>query len=289
MGILKLMKLSFAAAIACYAISFMGMRMSGLNGDNLPETVITAYAKSSGDMKTLDINRDIEAKGIEEMEVAMTSTGIKLVPSQDGKIHIRLSGLVSGNTVDLQALQVGNKIDIHLKQGEKPGFVFFNDGDKGEMEIHVPATINSVEVRTVSGDLNFGNLKLAKLKIKTVSGDVDLDSTEAGEITWQTVSGDWGSNSTLTNFDGKSVSGDYDISTKTANPTIKAASTSGDLKVKFANAPDLKLNFHSTSGDAEIKTMAMKHSGDEDLNTTLGAGKGSLVFKSISGSLTIEQ
>lgn len=291
MGIYKLIKLSFAAALACYAISYAGIRMSGVDGDKLPENIIMAYAKSSGDMKTLNVNRDIEVKGVEEMEVTMTATDIKIVPSEDERIHIKLNGLVSSNVFDLQAVQLGNKIDIQLSQKDKnkQSFIFFEDGDKGDMEIRVPATIKSMELRTVSGDLKLGTLKLEKLKVKTVSGDVDMDSTETKQIIWQTVSGDWDSNSPLTNFDGKSVSGDYEISTKTADPQIKANSTSGDLTVKFAMAPDLKLDFHSTSGDANVKTAALKHEGDKILTTTLGGGKGSLEFKTISGSLNLEQ
>jgi len=291
MKILNLMKLSFAAALVCYAISYIGIRMSGIDGDKFPEAVIIAYAKSSGDMKTLDISRDIEVKGIEEMELTMTSSDIRISPSEDDKIHVKLKGVVSSNTVDLQAVQLGNKIDIQLSQKDKKdsGFTFFSDGDKGEMEVRLPSTIKAIEIRTVSGDLAVGKLNVERLKVKTVSGDMTLDGTETKEITWQTVSGDWGSNSPLMAFDGKSVSGDYEISTKSADPRIKAHSTSGDLKVKFSSAPDLKLNFHSTSGDADVKTAALKHNGDEDLITTLGEGKGSLDFKSVSGSLSLEQ
>ena len=98
----------------------------------------------------------------------------------------------------------------------------------GDVTITGVLNTNVIKLTSVSGDINFDNIKCDTLKLSMVSGDASGLSIEGKEIFIDTVSGDVGCN--IINCDNlalSSVSGD--ISITHANANIKASSVSGDI------------------------------------------------------------
>ncbi|MBX3022588.1 MAG: DUF4097 family beta strand repeat protein [Bdellovibrionales bacterium] len=250
-------------------------------------TTLTLFAvAAAAATHSSPIQRTIDAKGVKEIEVEMSSTDIRITPSSDAQIHVDIHGVVSTQKVDLATKLSGGKLTMSLK-GERE--LTANDlKEEGDMELRIPASIKGLVVKTTSGDIDLVRTILDKVSLNTVSGDAELDDVKIGAIHWQTVSGDWESDSGISGFEGKSTSGDYEFILRSADPRLKLTSTSGDLKMKFSAAPDLKLDFRTTSGQSKIRTAQLSQEG-KATNAKLGQGKGSLDFSSVSGSMTIEQ
>lgn len=100
----------------------------------------------------------------------------------------------------------------------------------GDINITELLNANNIKITTVSGDINFDNIKCNSIKFSIVSGDVTGLSIEGKEVIFDTVSGDISCN--IINCDNlslSSVSGDMNITH--ANANIKASTVSGDILV----------------------------------------------------------
>lgn len=289
MNLSKAMTFTFAAAVVSYGISYLGMRLSGYDKKSFPEAIVTAYAKSSGEVKDVQIDRTLEVKGVELLEVTMTSTDILVKKSADDKMHVKLTGLVASNVIDLQTEQTGNKMVIGLKEDEKKqGFLNFSS-EEGDMEIQVPAGVRKLALKTVSGDVEIVEIPLEDLDLKTVSGDFEIDDAPVKKVLWYSVSGDFEADAPIESFDGKSVSGDFEITTDNPTPNFAVVTTSGDLNLSFEVEPDVNIDARSVSGDVVVKTASLKQSASGNFNHAINSGKGLISFKSTSGDLTIDR
>jgi DUF4097 and DUF4098 domain-containing protein YvlB len=160
-------------------------------------------------------------------------------------------------------------------------------------DMRVPVTGAATEIKTVSGDLMLqGNGAPADLHVSTVSGDVVL-AHSAGALDLTTVSGD--------------VSAEL-----RPLASIRARSTSGDLRLRGQLTRDARVDMETVSGDVHIDTPAEagfateigtfsgdihncfgakaeepEHGPGARLNIVRGAGGAKVRVKTLSGDVAL--
>ena len=147
-----------------------------------------------------------------------------------------------------------------------------------------------VELKSVSGDVKVrGHGQSARLYISSVSGDVQLEHG-AGDLEISSVSGSLGvSLDSAHSVRARTTSGDLRFEGKlTRDASFEATSVSGDLKVRAPAEGGYSYDLSSFSGDIENcfgakneKSGPVGHS----LSGTLGAGAGHVRLKTMSGDI----
>jgi DUF4097 and DUF4098 domain-containing protein YvlB len=165
--------------------------------------------------------------------------------------------------------QEGRRIIVELK-GKKPFGITISIGDFsfGSSSLRVRArvphhsrvdlstasadmklrgVINTLDVKSASGDLShFGEIE-ADAAVKTVSGDARFERV-GGKLQIQTVSGDVNAAYVGGSVASKSVSGDVRLDS-VREGTVNAQSVSGDIEIGVAPGTKLDVDAGSVSGD----------------------------------------
>jgi DUF4097 and DUF4098 domain-containing protein YvlB len=119
------------------------------------------------------------------------------------------------------------------------------------------------DIESVSGDLRL-NLNSRSVSLESVSGGITLRGKVSGEIAVETVSGDIDVDSrgqALRRVDSSSVSGNADIRTGLADGgRLRAESVSGDIRVRAPKALSARVRGESFSGSLEAPDARINRS-----------------------------
>jgi len=151
-----------------------------------------------------------------------------------------------------------------------------------------------VEAKTVSGELRLkGHGSAARLHISSVSGDVRLEHG-AGDFEGSTVSGTLGVTlDSAGSIRARSTSGDVRLEAKLARgATVEATSVSGDVNVRASAEDGFSYEASSFSGDIsdcfDVKAeRAGQYMPGSRLQGTRGAGAGHVRIKTMSGDVQL--
>lgn len=137
----------------------------------------------------------------------------------------------------------------------------------GEATICGNFKIDSLSLKTISGDVSLSALEIDNAQISTVSGDVDLDNSSINNLSVNTTSGDVDINNLNSeNTEAKTISGDIDVY-KSDICHFAGKSTSGDLDICLKGPGE---DYHiecQNMGDKKIAHKSLKLntiSGDVD-------------------------
>jgi DUF4097 and DUF4098 domain-containing protein YvlB len=211
------------------------------------------------------------------LEVAIPSGHIE-VETIDGE---ETSLLVDGDERTLEHVDVrheGSRIVVRLRD-KKLGFSFSLGSGGIRVEARVPhgagvkvktasadteisGQLQTLEVNSVSGDVQVKGQVAEDATVKTVSGDVALERV-AGDVAVQTVSGDLRARAVAGSVETKSVSGDIRLDSLTAGD-VRFNSVSGDIEIGIAPGSFLDVDAGSTSGDlaSEVPLASEPLAGD---------------------------
>ena len=168
-----------------------------------------------------------------------------VIESKSGELNLELSPDESLEVTYMKDVQVddstksyqidGHKITIDLKQFDqgrrKVNFQFMANKkmnftvDNTNIVIKIPKNIQTVTVRTVSGDVKIDSLSLKELNVVSVSGNLRLEDSKIEKIDHISVSGDFDINGTVDNVKSKTVSGDLEFNLKNTSPQVEFEST----------------------------------------------------------------
>jgi DUF4097 and DUF4098 domain-containing protein YvlB len=203
-----------------------------------------------------------------ELEIKVPSGDIDIETVEGGESVISLEG--DEKLIDLtEVRQEGRRIVVELK-GKKGFGITISIGDfsfgNGHLRVRarVPhgssavlstaaadmklrGRVQSIDVKSASGDLVVNGEIERDAAVKTVSGDVRLDRV-GGELRVQTVSGDVNTGSVGGSVEAKSVSGDLRIES-IREGRVTAQSVSGDIELGVPAGTKLDVDAGSVSGD----------------------------------------
>jgi len=170
---------------------------------------------------------------------------------------------------------------------------------------------SSVTVQSISGDLIL-NDSTGRVKVVTVSGDIESNSvtgvahytTVSGdivakdggeEVLIETVSGDIEVVSgSVTTLGGHAISGDIAVRTRLLDSgSIEFASISGNIALRLEGDINARFSLETGSGSITNKLSTdqpaiSRYMGDENLQFTVGDGRGQVSLSTRSGDLLLE-
>lgn len=240
----------------------------------------------------------------------------------DGVVDIEnVRGAVTLIAWDKTEVQVKGTLDSEAKR-----LVFTHSGASTQIKVEVPDNLKSgegsvltiyvpkasrVKTQFVSTDLKASGLRgglqshsvSGNLLLKDVSGRVELNAV-SGDITAElasenvqasTVSGDLTitSREAVRELSLNTVSGDIDVNAELGEGAqVKGASVSGDVSLRMNKNSDAVFSLRTAAGGG-IRNGLSAHKadkgmiGDEELEFTLGSGKGSVDINTVSGELAL--
>ena len=168
----------------------------------------------------------------------------------------------------------------------KSGYVSINHTPHITLTIEVPDEMNSIEIHSMSGDVDVEEANAEKITISSTSGDISFEGN-AKKLTLNTVSGDIEC-TTDERFEGDmhTVSGDINLE---ANSTFNAkmATTSGDIEIELNDTDGYDLKFNTVSGDVDIDYEGECHSYSRSGRASYGNNGAVIVANTVSGDINI--
>ena len=217
--------------------------------------------------------------GIRKVELSLVAIDVKLSASADNQLHVYLEGGQDKGTY-LEERMAGDSYYAYERKVERDqsrGLLaqLMNIGRSKEnlcLVVEVPERLESLTIKTISGDMQLGGFGSRELLLSSTSGDIEMETVRADSLTVQTTSGDL----TL-----KAVSAGQ----------LKVRSTSGDLSLCEVEAESWESQ--TVSGDIEGKLYAARircGSKSGDIGLTLDRRGRKLVVaksRSVSGDCRI--
>jgi vacuolar-type H+-ATPase subunit H len=237
-------------------------------------------------------DRSVSAEGICGVDIRTTSGDITVGFSEDDNIYI-VEWAKNVMEEDYQA-EVTVRPDgvLCVAQGRSAvSSLFFGRGMlNSDLEIFLPRRNWSfVRISTSSGDIDFGpGISMDSLSVRTSSGDLSCHAAACGNLSTHTISGDVncsgvsgvvcadstsgditlaGNPSQVT---AKMVSGDLQLRCDSMPQSMEAATISGDLRISLPENDGFSVRYRKVSGSLQ---------SDFNLMTTLNCREGEAVYR----------
>ncbi|MGZ3712107.1 MAG: DUF4097 family beta strand repeat-containing protein [Bdellovibrionota bacterium] len=275
---------------ACFFLSFLTATIGGANSRSpYPRSLMEKYAQNIKEGTPSAYQKDFTEE-LEDLEIQTTNTDLDIVMGSKG-VHANLKGTFAGKAEESFSSEIqGKKLIIRIDETKgQNGFHFNLNGEGNSLALNIPPTISRILFKTVSGDVKAAHLKVKVLEAETTSGDLTVENSDLSGLHFRTVSGDLRCRECkIDDFEGKSVSGDISLELSKMDPKIEAHTTSGDIEIRFAKKPDVKLTFSAVSGELALDPAYGKAQEDShSVEMVLGKGQGSIATHTVSGDVKI--
>jgi DUF4097 and DUF4098 domain-containing protein YvlB len=256
---MKLFTELLARPVQVWPVLALLFPLTGLSGQNLNET------------------RDMVADGHVLVENLAGSVEVTVW----NKAKIEIKGELGDDVEKVEISATDNGIQIRVRNKSRG-----HDIDDTDLYLKVPLAA-SIEVETISADIDLNGNAGESIVLKTVSGDVEAQASP-GRLEIQSISGDVEFEGSIARSSLETVSGD--ISVSGVHGEIEVSTVSGDVSV-IGEAVD-RGQFESVSGDMKLD-LAISDSGrlasesmSGDLNLRLPAGQqAGFVVQTFSGDI----
>ncbi|MBX2995555.1 MAG: DUF4097 family beta strand repeat protein [Bdellovibrionaceae bacterium] len=284
----------FFGTIGAFALSYVCAAAGNVN-DSYPTSLALKYSEEVNDQIDLNYSKDFDEKDLDSLEIETVSADLAVERGEADHVSLNIQGRFSAPNKDPEQIIKykieGRKLLIKTREAEQSdkSFFRFNMGPQdGMARLRLPASIKNVVIKTVSGDVGMQKFELDSLAVKTVSGDFNSDTISSKNADFKTVSGDFHLIGSFDSLGFQSISGDLDLGFFSGTTRANISSTSGDVKLKLTDAPDLTLNFSSVSGELEYDPeFGEPESESSKQSKTFGRGTGSINVKTISGDVSV--
>ena len=285
-----------------FARAFVGDFVGDVGGESYSETIEERFSfKQTPRLKVRNVSG----------ETSVTAAGAA------GEIRVVARKRVSASSEDrakrlLQNLEVrmekrGDEllVEPHLYEQERGWLDLFRGKRfRVDFDITVPSEC-AVDAQTVSGELSVEGVR-GPIEIQSVSGDVRLEDVQ-GPMRLKSVSGDVDCRRYVGHLEGNAVSGDVTIAAARLRSS-QLHTVSGDIQIEGRLDPQKEHRFKTISGDVELALVEadatieyrtasgdvecelparIVRSGRKEYSVVIGAGRGHVGVKTVSGDLTV--
>jgi hypothetical protein len=206
-----------------------------------PVELVIRVPSGDIDIETVDGDESLISLDGDEKLIEMTE-----VRQEGRRIVVELKGKKSfGVTISIGDFSFGSSSSMRVRARVPHGSTPILSTAAADMKVR--GRVQSLEVKSASGDLVVNGEVERDAEIKTVSGDVRLERV-GGELRVQTVSGDVNAQSVGGSIVSKTVSGDLRIES-VREGQVTAQSVSGDIELGVAAGTNLDVDAGSVSGD----------------------------------------
>jgi DUF4097 and DUF4098 domain-containing protein YvlB len=167
--------------------------------------------------------------------------------------QVRITGSLGKGVERLEVSGSARSLDIQVKYPEHDGgwklWGKHDDSEPTILEVTIPNRA-SLDVETVSADIDVQQMAGRKLAAESVSGSITVTASSPGQAEFENVSGNTLLRLTTTNLDASAVSGDIRASGGITGE-VELETVSGDMELG-AQALD-RLDASTVSGDAILR------------------------------------
>ncbi|MBN2285747.1 MAG: DUF4097 family beta strand repeat protein [Tissierellales bacterium] len=239
---------------------------------------------------TIDEERSFSSENFENIDVSASVKELHVIKSNNQEIQISLKGSIKSNyKPGLVVEATGRSVAIRTQDRLMTNM---NESKNSlVMTIHLPENYSgSLDVGTVSGDIDISSFSLNNLSLSTVSGDIHAAdmvarslkiSSVSGSIKAESVKGVTGRFSTTS---GKILAGVEPFA-----GGLHIASVSGDVDLQLPENADCGLEFSTVSGKFENGNgFIVDKIVNQNVKALKGSGKNSIKVVTTSGNLDIK-
>jgi hypothetical protein len=259
-------------------------------------------ADPRGTVEIINVSGSIEVTTWDQAEVAVSGTiGERVervdVTSAGSRVTVRVvlpSGSMHHHEGDANLkIQVPRHSALEASLVSADLHVTGVDGDENLQSVSGDISGEaggSLQVSTVSGNVQLAAPNARSTRVKTISGDARLEGS-AGEVSFESVSGDANLKlGALQHSHFETVSGDLNIAGALENGgQLDASSVSGDVHLKFAAVPEADVDLQTLSGAIDNcfgpKPVEQQYGPGSRLSFRSGQGGGHVHVDTKSGNI----
>lgn len=195
--LIKIFLLATGFSILSFFISYCSIQQVIKNEPDILEKIETALTKTYQIEKIqVTLPRDISVHytqsqdiwkfdlDTKKIKVLTAASNVEVLETQEDALLIKAEGLVDSKK-NKRLLDVSfSKAELKIKE-------WAEDTKDIQIQIYLPAAFKkSLEINTVSGEIEIERNFLEKIKLSSVSGDVSIEQNSVSVIEIETVSGD---------------------------------------------------------------------------------------------------
>ncbi|ACB86001.1 DUF4097 family beta strand repeat-containing protein [Natranaerobius thermophilus] len=245
------------------------------NGEEFKKTV-----------EKIDILKTIDISGINFLDIKTVSTYINFIPTSEKQAKVHFYGEYGSNYPDLQLAKKKDRLNLEIKRFPEAK-VDSEKKDSLNLDIYIPNHYNNnIEVKTVSGNVNFGD-KNQEVTDDKITEKLELSSMNNENIRIKSISG---------NIRVYRFNGDTDISTVSGtvflhyflfDHNIKVKTTSGNTNISLPENSSFLLRKESVSGNIRSDFPIYLRKNDRFITGEYGHGENSIDINTVSGTTKI--
>jgi hypothetical protein len=315
---------TLAVMVFAWSASWACFRMSGELG-GFPRGLFMAAGAHHGSgegsgLTEVHETRELIFEGLETLSIRTLATDVHVVidskPTPAGKpamAELTLKGrapeLIKNGRKRERLAAIRNGADFQVVVEDAIGtdsvfnwqnlmghVSFDSDYETGlTLEVKLPASFKGkLQFKTTSGDLSLKGATLQGLSVEGVSSDLKLESVALHEAKIQTTSGDVDLEGRVDRLQAETVSGDvqveFDPAQAKALERLEIETTSGDVTAYISENLDARIQVSSVSGEITTDIQPLIAAGFTEkpsAEAQLGAGRGEVRFKTVSGDISI--
>jgi hypothetical protein len=277
----------------------------------------TSAVAGVGGRIDVDQAQSLPLEGVQRIDVEVVSSDVTVTDSADGRVNARLHGFVSSNRntaepeliaetrgsttvlrVDHKSINVvmgwyrsDLKLEVAIPKGYRGALVIH--GVSADVALPPGRTFTTLEVTSVSGDIELGASKAESFACHTVSGDLEATAVSAKSVDLASTSGEMTVGGLTGGLMARTVSGDLELTWTTAfSGSIDVGTTSGSVTLGIPAGSGFRLDAGSTSGritsDHPVTVRGSASGpGRHSLTGDVGSGAGSVRVRTVSGEIRI--
>ena len=222
----------------------------------------------SGDSGKRMVMKDLPVDQVERVLVSTRSTDVTVFLSTGG-LSISAEGAKDAKFM----VRNDDGKTLHLSTAG-------NDGEMEKVELWVPASIDRLIVRTISGDIEVLD-RVGDLDVETTSGDIVVRAC-SGAVSAKTASGDLSLASCSEKLEILTASGDAHVELDDSCDATRIETVSGDIGLRYPDGLDAVFRWTTVSGDVDCDL-----SDSSARSAILGSGLTPIALRTVSGDIRI--
>jgi lia operon protein LiaG len=259
---------------------------------------------------TVEESRTFPAEGVEKVTVSAVSEKVRVLDSTDGRFSIRLYGDVRAARRDavprlfadsagglltarvehpLAAFPLWNDLTLEIRVPRGYARVLSAVTVSGELEIADHA-YGALSAATTSGAVRIGTVRAETFEAHSTSGELEVESLAGREASFSTVSGEIVVKSLTGNLKARSTSGAIRMRFAGEPGSVDIGNTSGEVALALPAGSGFTLDAWSVSGgvSCEFPLTVSSHT-ERSLAGVVGSGTAAVRIQTVSGEIRISR
>lgn len=231
-------------------------------------------------------NFEYDTEKINSVEINWISGEINVIRKDGEKLFVEENSDNLDNDERVHCYIDNGTLIIHFcKSGYKYNHI---DDNYKHLTVYIPDNVD-LSIDGISADISVSDANLDDLDIDTVSGNVDIGNIKVREISVDSVSGDISIESVnAVTFDSESISGSMKFGDVVSSDT-DIDTTSGD--VRFDSLKTDTFTADTVSGDIEVENIVASDISVDSVSGKVRLGiseKAVIKIETVSGSVTLD-